>query len=253
MPNPWNAGSARVLARAGFSAVATTSAGFAWDEGLPDGDWALPVDTVLAKIAAIVAAVDLPVNADFESGYARDADGVAANVRRCVDTGVAGLSIEDATGDASAPLFDLPVAIERLRAARAAIDASGQDVLLTGRAECYLVRHPDAQRECLRRLVAYAEAGADVLYAPGVSRSVDIAEIVAAVAPRPVNVLQSAPGRRVEDLAELGVRRISVGSGLAKLAWGPFMRATRVLAERGSFDIFEGAMPFSEINGFFRS
>lgn len=211
------------------------------------------MDAMLKHIAEIVGSVDLPVNADFESGYAPEPEGVSANVRRCVETGVAGLSIEDATGDRAKPLFDLPVALERMKAARAAIDATSADVLLTGRAECFLVGHPEPLNEAIRRLQAYAEAGADVLYAPGVRERSAIQAIVSAVSPKPVNVLMSAnTGLKVSDLAEMGVRRISVGSSLARAAWGGFIRAAKTIAEDGSFAGFEGSAPFADLNGFFR-
>jgi 2-methylisocitrate lyase-like PEP mutase family enzyme len=254
MPNPWDPGSARWLAQLGFPALATTSSGFAFSRGLPDTDWAVPRAAMLDHIADVVAAVDLPVNADFESGYAHDPDGVADGVRRCVATGVAGLSIEDATGDSAHPLYDLPRAVERIRAARRAIDDSGRGVLLTARAECFLVGHPDPLAESLRRLVAYAEAGADVLYAAGPTAPDAVRAIVAAVAPRPVNLLvSSAAGPSVAEVAALGVRRISVGSGLARAAWGGFVRAARLLADEGRFDGFAGATPFAELNAFFRA
>jgi len=251
IPNPWDVGTARYLRQLGFRALATTSAGFAFSRGWPDAD--VPVDAMLKHIAEMVASVDLPVNADFESGYAKEPEGVAANVRLCVETGVAGLSIEDATGDRAKPLFDLPVAVERMQAARAAIDATGADVLLVGRAECFLVGHPAPLKESIRRLQAYAEAGADVLYAPGVRERSDIQAIVSAVNPKPVNVLMSAnTGLKVPDLAELGVRRISVGSSLARAAWGGFIRAAKAIAEEGSFAGFEGSTPFAELNSFFQ-
>jgi 2-methylisocitrate lyase-like PEP mutase family enzyme len=253
VPNPWDVGTARYLRRLGFQALATTSSGFAFSRGLPDTDWAVPRDLMLGHIAEIVAAVDLPVNADFESGYAHQPEEVAENVRLCVETGVAGLSIEDATGDRSAPLYDLPLAIDRIRAARAAIDASGIGVLLTARAECYLVGHPEPLRESIRRLRAYAEAGADVLYAPGPRDREDIKAIVAAVSPKPVNILMSAnAGLTVRDLAELGVRRVSVGSALARAAWTGFIRAARTIAQDGSFAGFDGSVSFAELNGIFR-
>ena len=254
MPNPWDAGSARYLQHLGFPALATTSAGFAFTRGLPDADWAVPLDATLANIADIVSAADVPVNADFESGHAHDPEGVARNVHRCVDTGVAGLSIEDATGDRERPLYDLPVALERIRAARAAIDASGTGVLLTARAECFLVGHADPLKESLRRLHAYADAGADVLFAPGVQTRDDIRAIISAVAPRPVNVLVSRNTElTVADLASLGVRRISVGSSLARAAWTRFMEAAQAIATNGDFAAFDGLRPFAEINGFFRA
>jgi 2-methylisocitrate lyase-like PEP mutase family enzyme len=252
LPNPWDPGSARYLAHLGFKAVATTSSGFAFSRGLPDGEWAVPVDAVLAHVADIVAAVDLPVNADFENGYAHEPEGVAANVRRCVATGVAGLSIEDSTGDAARPLYELPLAVERIRAARRAIDASGTGVLLTARAECFLVGHAAPLQESIRRLTAYAEAGADVLYAPGLRSADEIRAVVGAVAPRPVNLLMSAhTGLTVADVAALGVRRISVGSSLSRAAWTGFVRAARAIAEEGSFAGFEGLVPFGELNRLF--
>ncbi len=253
IPNPWDIGTARYLRHLGFKALATTSSGFAFSRGLPDTDWAVPRDAMLAHIAEIVAATDLPVNADFESGYAHEPDGVAANVRLCVETGVSGLSIEDSTGDRAQPLYDLSLGVDRIRAARQAIDATGTEVLLTGRAECYLVGHADPLKESIRRLQAYAEAGADVLYAPGPRTREEIGAIVESVAPKPVNILMSAPSDlTVADLAALGVRRISVGSGLARAAWGGFMRAAEAIAERGSFDGFAGNRPFADINTFFR-
>jgi 2-methylisocitrate lyase-like PEP mutase family enzyme len=234
----------------GFQALATTSAGFAFSRGLPDG--AVSRDMMLSNIADIVAAVDLPVNADFESGYAREPEGVAANVRLCVDTGVAGLSIEDSTGDPMHPLYELPVAIERIKAARKAIDASGTGVLLTARAECYLVGHSEPFKESLRRMQSYAEAGADVLYAPGVQEREEIKAILTAISPKPVNLLVSRnTGLQVADLAELGVRRISVGSTLSRAAWSGFKQAAETLA-KGSFSGFDGLASFAEINGFFR-
>jgi 2-methylisocitrate lyase-like PEP mutase family enzyme len=253
MPNPWDIGTARYLGSLGFQALATTSSGFAFSRGLPDTDWVVPRDAMLAHIAEIVAATDLPVNADFESGYAHEPEAVAENVRLCVETGVAGLSIEDATGDPSKPLYDLELAVERIRAARAAIDATGTGVLLTGRAECFLVGHPDPLKESIRRLVAYAEAGADVLYAPDLRSLDEMRAVVAAVSPRPVNVLMSAAtDLRVADLADIGVRRISVGSALARAAWGGFMRAAEAIAREGSFQGYAQNRSFSEINTFFR-
>ena len=251
IPNPWDIGTARYLRHLGFKALATTSAGFTFSRGLPDG--AASREAVLSHIAEITGAVDLPVNADFESGYARDPEGVAESVRLCVETGVAGLSIEDSTGDRSRPLYDVPQAVERIKAARMAIDASAEDVLLIGRAECFLTGHAEPLKEAIRRLQAYVEAGADVLYAPGARERGDIQAIVSAVNPKPVNVLMSAnTGLRVSDLAELGVRRISVGSSLARAAWGGFVRAAKSIAEEGSFAGFDNATPFAEPNGFFR-
>jgi 2-methylisocitrate lyase-like PEP mutase family enzyme len=253
IPNPWDIGTARYLRHLGFPALATTSSGFSFSRALPDTDWAVPVDAALGHIAEIVGATDLPVNADFESGYAHEPEGVAANVKACIATGVAGLSIEDATGDRAAPLYDLPFAVERIRAARAAIDESGADVLLTARAESWLVGVEEPGRDALRRLEAYAEAGADVLYAPGPRKRDDISAIVRAVAPRPVNVIMSSNvGLKVGDLADLGVRRISVGSALARAAWTAFIRAAKGIAEEGSFGGFDGTVSFNELNTFFR-
>lgn len=251
IPNPWDIGTARYLRHLGFKALATTSAGFTFSRGLPDG--AASREAVLSHIAEITGAVDLPVNADFESGYARDPAGVAESVRLCVATGVAGLSIEDSTGDRLKPLYDLSIAVERIRAARAAIDDTGSGVLLIGRAECFLVGHAEPLKESIGRLQAYAEAGADVLYAPGVKERADIQAIVSAVSPKPVNVLMGwNTGLNVSDLAEMGVRRISVGSSLARAAWGGFIRAAKAIAEEGSFAGFDNAAPFAELNGFFR-
>lgn len=253
IPNPWDIGSARYLRHLGFHALATTSGGFAFSRGLPDADWAVPRDLALGHIAEIVASVDLPVNADFESGYAHLPEDVAGNVRLCVDTGVAGLSIEDATGDPKSPPYDLPLAVERIKAARAAIDASGADVLLTARAECYLVGHPEPLRESLRRLEAYSLAGADVLYAPGPRDGKEIETIVSAVSPKPVNILMgSNTGLTVADLAGMGVRRISVGSSLARSAWTAFIRSAKAIAEQGSFSGFDKLVPYGELNGVFR-
>jgi 2-methylisocitrate lyase-like PEP mutase family enzyme len=254
LPNPWDVGTARYLQHLGFPALATTSAGAAFSLGAPDSDRAVSVDTMLEHIAEIAGAADVPVNADFGRGYADDLDGVAANVTRCVATGVAGLSIEDSTGDPAAPLYELDAAVARIEAARAAIDASGADVLLTARAECFLVGHPDPLPESLRRLEAYAAAGADVLYAPGPSDRAAISAIVEAVAPRPVNVLVGGPiGLTVDDLAALGVRRISVGSALALVAWGAVDQVARAIVEDGDFSGFGATLPYVELNGFFRS
>jgi 2-methylisocitrate lyase-like PEP mutase family enzyme len=253
IPNPWDPGSARYLRHLGFKALATTSSGFAFSRGLPDLDSASSLDSVLAHIADIVAAVDLPINADFKSGYAHGADAVAVNVRRCVDTGVAGLSIEDSTEDDAHPLYELPEAIERIRAARAAIDASLTGVLLTARTECYLVGHAEPLKEALRRLTSFAEAGADVLFAPGIASREDIETMTAALAPKPVNVLVSRNiGLTVADLAELGVRRISVGSTLARAAWTRFMEVAKDIATEGRFTSVDGITPFAEINALFR-
>jgi 2-methylisocitrate lyase-like PEP mutase family enzyme len=252
MPNPWDAGSVRIFEALGFPALATTSAGYSFSRGLPDAVDVLAVDEVIGHVAEIATTARVPVNADFQSGYASDPEGVADNVRRCVMTGVAGLSIEDATG--ADALFGRQEAVERVRAARAAIDAAGGEVLLTARAECFLVGRRDPLAEALARLEAYADAGADVLFAPGVREPQDIAAIVRAVDPKPVNVLIGADtGLRVADLQELGVRRISVGSALARVAWGAVLRAARTLAEEGSFSGLDGAAPFAELNALFGS
>ncbi|MES2220573.1 MAG: isocitrate lyase/phosphoenolpyruvate mutase family protein [Acidobacteriota bacterium] len=253
IPNPWDTGTARYLRHLGFKALATTSAGFAFSRGLPDAPGAVSRDLVLGHIAEIVAAIELPINADFQAGYADHPEGVAANVRLCVETGVAGLSIEDATGRREPPLYELTLAVERIKAARAAIDASGVDVLLTARAECYLVGHPKPLQESIRRLQAYAEAGADVLYAPGPTDPKEIQAIVAAVHPKPVNVLMSSnTGLKVADMAAMGVRRVSVGSALARTAWTGFIRAARKIANEGSMEGFDGSTPFAELEDFFQ-
>jgi 2-methylisocitrate lyase-like PEP mutase family enzyme len=250
IPNPWDIGSTRYLQHLGFKALATTSAGFAFSRGLPDGG--VPRDLMLAHIREIVEATDLPVNADFEAGYARDPAGVAASVRLGVETGVAGLSIEDATGEDEQPLYDFDTAVARMRAARAAIDKAGGDVMLVGRAECFLVGRPDIA-ETVARLKAYAGAGADCLYAPGIRTREEIAAVVAAVAPKPVNVIRSsAAGLSVAELAALGVRRISVGSAFARAAWGVFMKAAREILADGRFDGFAGVVPNAELNELFR-
>jgi 2-methylisocitrate lyase-like PEP mutase family enzyme len=254
LPNPWDVGSAVYLHHLGFKALATTSAGFAFSRGLPDSNNALSVDSVLAHIREIVAATPLPVNADFQSGYADDTEGVAKNVTRCVYAGVAGLSIEDATGENSSPLYERGRAIERIRAARAAIDKTGIPVVLTARCEAWLVGESDPARTALDRLTAFADAGADCLYAPGVSDPGMITTIVKAVAPRAVNVLVSspAPGLSISRLEGLGVRRVSVGSALARVAWGAFIRAAGSIAETGTFDALEGAIAFSTLNALFK-
>jgi len=249
IPNPWDVGSARFLQSLGFKALATTSSGFAWSQGEPDGS--TPRERVLAHLHELVAATDLPLNADFESGYAADAAGVAESVRLAVQTGVAGLSIEDSTGDPAKPLYDVATALERLRAARKTIDKAGGDVLLVGRAECFLAGRPDLE-ETIARLKAYAQAGADCLYAPAITTPEQIRAIVTAVAPKPVNLLVgSASTLTVQDISVLGVRRISVGGALARSAWGGFMRAARLLAEQGTFDAFADAASGRELNSFF--
>jgi 2-methylisocitrate lyase-like PEP mutase family enzyme len=253
IPNPWDAGSARYLQHLGFPALATTSSGAAFSLGRPDEDRSVPRDVMLAHIAEIAGAAGVPVNADFKSGYARDPAALAANVRRCIKTGVAGLSIEDSTEDPEAPLFEFTLAVKRIRAAREAIDKSRTGVLLTARAECYLVGTPEPLAEAIRRLQAYSEAGADVLYAPGPRTKEEIRAIVEAVHPKPVNALMIAgTGLKVSDFAEIGVRRISVGSALARCAWGGFLRAAREIATQGTFDAFKDAPAATELNEFFR-
>ena len=249
IPNPWDAGSARLLRGLGFKALATTSSGFAWSRG--HADHGMDVETVLAHCREIVEATDLPVNVDFEHGFSNDPDGLRNNVRRCVETGVAGLSIEDSTGDPSRPLYDFDEAVARIRAAREAIDASGDDVMLVGRAECFLTGHHDPLNESLRRLKAYAQAGADCLFAPGARAPEQIMAIVQAVAPKPVNVLVPSPADfTLSDLEKMGVRRVSVGSALAGAAWGGFLRAARGLAD-GRFDGFADNATYPELNGLF--
>ena len=250
IPNPWDTGSARYLQHLGFQALATTSSGFAWTHGRSDGD--LSRALILEHLREIVAATDLPVNADFESGFAADPQGVYESVRLAIETGVAGLSIEDSTGDAAEPLHDVAVAVARLRAARRAIDDAGGDTLLVGRAENFFVGRPDLD-DTLARLKAYAAAGADCLYAPGLRSREQIAAAVAAVAPKPVNLLVgSASELTLKDIAALGVRRVSVGGAMARAAWGGFMRAARSIAEHGRFDGFEGAAPGAELNALFQ-
>jgi 2-methylisocitrate lyase-like PEP mutase family enzyme len=250
IPNPWDAGSARYLASLGFKALASTSSGFAWTQAHADG--AMSRDAVLAHLREIVAATELPVNADFESGYGATPQDVGESVRLAVATGVAGLSIEDSTGDAAHPIHDLDMAVARLRAARAAIDANGGDTLLVGRAENFLHGRPDLA-DTIARLRAYAEAGADCLYAPGIKTRDDIAAVVAAVAPKPVNLLVGGTSElTLADIAALGVRRVSVGGGLARAAWGGFMRAAQSLANEGVFDGFAGAASGAELNALLR-
>ena len=249
IPNPWDVGSARFLQGLGFKALATTSSGFAWSQGHPDNG--ISRDSALAHLHALVAATDVPLNADFENGFATTAAGVAESVRLAVESGVAGLSIEDSTGDAGRPLFAIDEASERMRAARRAIDKAGGDTLLVGRAECFLVGRPDLG-ETIARLEAYVDAGADCLYAPGINTREQIAAIVAAVAPKPVNLLVGSISRlTMPEIAALGVRRVSVGGALARSAWGGFMRSAKLLAEQGRFDGFADAASGQELNAFF--
>lgn len=264
LPNPWDIGTAVYLEHLGFEALATTSAGFAFSRGLADSVSAVPRDLMLAHIREVVDATSLPVNADYQTGYADDPEGVGENVALCVATGAAGLSIEDAleTGlpsegaseNRAAPLYEFDLAVARIKAARAAIDASGIPVVLTARCEAWLVGQPNPFNESQKRLVAFAEAGADCLYAPGVSKPDEIEAIVKAVAPKPVNVLVSRfnSDLTVSRLADLGVRRISVGSAMACVAWGGFMRAARSIAESRSFGEFADAAPYDELNDLFR-
>jgi len=251
LPNPWDIGTAIYLERLGFKAIATTSAGFAFSRGKSDG--AVPRDQMLAHIREIVEATALPVNADFLAGYADEPNGVAANVQLCIDTGVAGLSIEDNAGRADAPLYEKKLAIERIRAARAAIDDSRIDVVLTGRCEAWLVHDSNPLATVLDRLAAYAEAGADCLYSPGVSDPDEIAQIVRTVSPKPVNVLVSGFNHQLSfsQLADLGVRRISVGSGLALAAWGAFLRAAQDIQTNGTFNLLANNASSADLNQLF--
>lgn len=248
LPNPWDIGSARLLQAMGFKALASTSSGLAWSMGKKDNH--VGCDDVVAHLATLCAATDLPVNADFEAGFADDADGVAANVTRALATGIAGVSIEDSTGRSAEPLYARDVAVARIAAARAAVDADGGEALLVGRCEAFLVGQPDLAL-VLDRLTAYAEAGADCLYAPGLRTREQIAAVVKAVHPKPVNVLMGAPGFSMAELAELGVRRISTGGALARAAWAGFLRAAEEIAERGTFDELGHAVSFADINGRF--
>jgi len=248
LPNPYDVGSAMALQHMGFKAIASTSAGFAWSIGKADNR--VTLEDVLQHLTALCNAVDLPVNADFERGFAHEAEKVAANVARAVKTGVAGLSIEDSTGDAAKPLYERAVAIERIKAARAAIDADRSGVLLVGRCEGFLVGQTDLDM-VIRRLQAYAEAGADCLYAPGIRGKEQISAVVKAVHPKPVNLLIGSPGLSVAEAADLGVRRISVGGSLARAAWGGFMRAAREIAEKGTFTELGTGYSGSELNKMF--
>jgi 2-methylisocitrate lyase-like PEP mutase family enzyme len=245
MPNPWDAGSARALEQLGFPALATTSAGLAWTLGRADNQASL--DEALAHLRSVAEAVDVPVNADFEGGYAVEPDGVAANVKLAVETGIAGLSIEDSSGDPTDPLFDFDLAVARVAAARAAIDETGTGIVLTGRSEGFVAGRPDIE-ETIRRLTAYAEAGADCLYAPRIALD-HVEAIVSAVAPKPVNLLINAPFTTVAEAAGLGVRRISVGGTLARTAWGGFLPVAREIAETGTFTGFEGLPNVDELLG----
>ena len=248
IPNPWDRGSARLLAQLGFRALATTSSGMAWSMARRDN--AVSVDDVLSHLRSIVESVEIPVNADFEGGFATNPADVAANVARATATGIAGLSIEDSTGDEARPLIEFPLAVERICAARQAIDESGTGVVLTARSEGFIVGRPDLA-ETIRRLTAFAAAGADCLYAPGIRSVSDIAAVVRAVAPKPVNVLVGSDFTTVTELSALGVRRISVGGALARAAYGAFLDAAREIAEHGTFAGLARGVPFAEINNAF--
>jgi 2-methylisocitrate lyase-like PEP mutase family enzyme len=250
IPNPWDVGGARLLAQLGFQALATTSSGIAWSMGQADNH--VPFDTMLERLHDMSHAVDIPVNADLEGGFATDPGEVARNVTRATNTGIAGLSIEDSSGDPSTPLFDFSLAVERVKAARRAIDASHTGVLLTARSEGFITGRPDLE-ETIRRLKAFADAGADCLYAPGLRTLTDIKAVVTAVAPKPVNVLVGSDFTTTAELAEAGVRRISVGGALARAAWAGFLTAAKEIAEHGTFTSLSRAVPFAEINGSFRA
>jgi 2-methylisocitrate lyase-like PEP mutase family enzyme len=249
IPNPWDVGSARYLQAVGFKALATTSSGFAWSHGHADGG--MSRDRVLEHLTNMVEGTNVPVNADFENGFAPDATGVFESVRLAVECGVAGLSIEDSTGNDATPLYEIDVAVERIRAARKAMDKHGADALLVGRAECFLAGRPDLDHT-IARLKAYANAGADCLYAPGIATSEQIAAVVTAVAPKPVNVLIGfSADLTLPQFADLGVRRISVGGALARAAWGGFMRAAKLIQDEGRFDGFVDAASGRELNKLF--
>lgn len=249
--NPWDLGSALYLQHLGFKAIASSSAGFAFSRGLADNT--VPRDVMLNHLRELVDAIDVPVNADFENGFAHDPEALMENVRLCVETGVAGLSIEDSTGDKEKPLYDFDLAVARISAARAAIAEIGRDVVLVGRSEGFLVGRDD-MKETIRRLKAYAEAGADCLYAPGINEREDVEAIVKAVHPKPVNTLINGPGGlTVGDMAKIGVRRVSVGGALMRVGFGAFIRAARELAESGTFGGFADAAPHRELNEFFRA
>lgn len=248
IPNPWDVGSARLLVQLGFPALATTSSGFAWSTGRQDNHVSLA--EALAHLRAIAANVNVPVNGDFEGGFAVAPDEVGANVTAATSTGIAGVSIEDSTGDPAGPLFDFNLAVDRIRAARRAIDASGTGVLLTGRSEGFILGRPDLA-ETIRRLTAYAQAGADCLYAPGLRTPEQITAVVGAVKPKPVNVLVGSDFATVSQLTKLGVRRISVGGALARAAWSGFLQAAKEITEHGTFTNLGRAVSFAEINDSF--
>jgi len=251
IPNPWDVGSAVYLTSLGFKALATTSAGMAFAAGKPDGGATRAY--ALKHIAELVAATHLPVNADFEAGFAKSADALHDSAKLCIGTGVAGFSIEDFTGDAQAPVYTLAEAVDRVRAARSAINASGQRVLLTARSEVVRLGHGGGLAEALTRLSAYAEAGADVLFAPGLKTADAVAEVVRVAGPLPVNVLVGAPGFTKKQLEDLGVRRISTGAALARAAWGGFMRAAADIAGHGRFDALKDLAPAADLDALFRA
>ena len=249
IPNPWSPGTARYLEGLGFKALASTSSGYAHSQGFSDG--ALSRDQVLTHFREIASAATIPVNADYENGFAHEPDAVAANVKLCIDTGVAGLSIEDYTGDDANPLYDFDLAVSRVKAARAAINKAGGEVLLTGRAEGFLHGRPDLA-DAIKRLKAFAQAGADCLYVPAIRTREQIVEVVKAVAPRPINLLNHAAlGFTVKDIAEMGVRRISVGGTLSRVAMDAFIKSARAIADEGRFDSFAGVVSNAELNKFF--
>jgi len=250
IPNPWDVGSAKLLQQLGFKALATTSSGFAWTQGRADNH--VTLEAVLVHLRVMSAAVTIPLNADFEGGFAVKPEGVAANVTAATTTGISGLSIEDSTGDSANPLFDFSLAVERVAAARQAIDESGTGVLLTGRSEGFIVGRPDLA-ETIRRLTAYADAGAECLFAPGLRSIADIKEVVAAVAPKPVNVIVSSGFTTHAELAAAGARRISVGGALARSAWAGFVAAAKEISEHGTFKRLESGVPFADMNKFFES
>jgi 2-methylisocitrate lyase-like PEP mutase family enzyme len=249
IPNPWNIGSARYLEGLGYKAIATTSSGHAHAQGLPDG--AEPVDDVLAHYRELTGAVDIPLNADFENGYADTLDGVAKNVSRCIETGVAGLSIEDFSGDEKNPIYGFDEAVARVKAARAAIDKAGGGLVFTARCENFLHGRPDLD-DTIKRLKAYSAAGADCLYAPLIKTREQIEAVVKAVAPKPINFLNAgAYGFTVSDLAGMGVRRISVGGTMARVGMDAFIKSARAIAESGTFDSFNGVVSNADLNKFF--
>ena len=249
MPNPWDVGSAIYLATLGFKALATTSRGAAFAAGRPDGG--LKREEALAHIRTLVAASDLPFNADFENGFADNRERLAESVTLCVATGVAGLSIEDFSGDPQRPFYDFDEAVARIGTARAAIDATGAKVILTARSEIVLHGHEGGLKEALRRLSAFAEAGADALYAPGLRKAEDVAEVVRVAGKMPVNYLAASPALTVRQIEDLGVRRISVGGALARVAWEAFMNASREIAEKGVFDAFSPSPAFAGLQKLF--